>query len=63
MGSDLGHEPPETSTEFRICFSKTVNVRRTSIRTLMARIQSAFSSVVNALHSLRIAGFVQVQFS
>jgi hypothetical protein len=63
MGSEPGHEAIATGTRFQICFRKTTNMRRASIRTLIARIQFAFSSVVNFLHSLRIAGFVQVQFS
>ena len=63
MGSVPGREAFATGTGIRKCFSKTVNVGRASIPTLIARIHSAFSSVVSALHSFRIAGFVQVQLS
>ena len=40
-------------------FRRTASARKIFTRTLTARIHSAFSSVRNALHSLRIAGFVQ----
>jgi hypothetical protein len=61
MELEPGHEAVATSTGFRICFSKMVKVRPpSSIRTLTARIHSAFSSVVIALHSFRTTGFVQV---
>ena len=60
MESELGHEAAATSTGFRICVSKTINARPSSLRTFIARIQSAFSSVEMVLHSLRTTGFVQV---
>jgi hypothetical protein len=63
MVSEPDHGAIATGTGFRVHFSKTTNARQASIQTLTARIHSAFSSVVNALHSLRIAGFVQVHFS
>ncbi len=40
-------------------FRRTASVGKIFTRTLTARIHSAFSSVRNALHSFRIAGFVQ----
>jgi hypothetical protein len=61
MGSEPGHEAVATSTGFRICFSEMIDVR--SIRTLIARIHSALSSVVIALHSLRTTGFVHGYFT
>ncbi len=59
MGSEPSHEAILTSTGFRILHEKGDNVGGVSIRTLTARIQSAFSSVLNALHSFRTAGSVQ----
>ena len=58
MGSEPCHEAAATSTVFQICFNKMTNLRWMYIRTLIARIHSAFSLVLNALHSLRTAGFV-----
>ena len=58
MESESSHEVAVTSTRFRACINKTSDLRRLSIRTLIARIHSAFSSALNALHSLRMAGFV-----
>jgi hypothetical protein len=63
MGSEPSHGAIATGTGHQICFRKMTIVRCASRHTLIARIHSAFSSVVNVLHSLRIAGFVQVQFS
>ncbi len=59
MGSEPSHEAVLISTESEYRFSETTNLRRVSILTLTARIHSTFSSVLNVLHSLRTAGFVQ----
>ena len=61
MGPKLGHEAVVTGTvdEDRMSIqSESVAI----LRTLTARIHSAFSCVLNALHSLRMAGFVQERF-
>jgi hypothetical protein len=61
MGSEPNHEAVLTSTGlcYEYCFSKVTDLRGVSLHTLTARIHSAFSSVLNALHSLRTAGSAQ----
>ena len=59
MVPNLGHEAGVTGTTTRRPH-KNGNYVGWALRTLTARIHSAFSLVLNALHSLRIAGLVQV---
>lgn len=58
MGSKTGHEGGGTGTVTKTA-SKWAGARKVPIRTLTARIHSAFSEASNALHSFRTAGFVQ----
>jgi hypothetical protein len=58
MGPKLGHEAGGTST-VASRLRMTANAKEILIRTLTALIHSAFSSVLNALHSFRTTGFVQ----
>jgi hypothetical protein len=59
MGLKLGHEVGGTGTVPGIPPQNDRNARGNLIRTLTALIHSAFSLVLNALHSFRTTGFVQ----
>jgi hypothetical protein len=59
MAPGPSHEAALTSTKIVRIFFLQDDAGVLSILTLTARIHSAFSLVLNALHSFRTAGFVQ----
>jgi hypothetical protein len=58
-GSKQDHEASETDTAVGRKNEHRKYVRFVAVRTLTAPIHSAFSWVLSALHSLRMAGFMQ----
>jgi hypothetical protein len=59
MESRPSHEAGGTGTVTRIHLGMIANARESLVRTLTALIHSAFSLVLNVLHSFRTTGFVQ----
>jgi hypothetical protein len=59
MVQEPGREAVFLRTGFGISLQQDDQCGEVAIRTLSARIHSAFSSVLNALHSFRNSGFVQ----